>query len=110
MAPVATYLQNVSAPALRDRSSRRLQLEDELVEVRVRESSRPQTARIIVGPRRPLEVIVPLGFADNSDGFKRIGFESLTSARSTNAPTKDKSPHERPPTRVAARSSPSATW
>jgi predicted metal-dependent hydrolase len=32
--------------------------------VRVRESARARTARIIVGPRRPLEVIVPRGTSD----------------------------------------------
>jgi predicted metal-dependent hydrolase len=32
--------------------------------VRVRESARARTTRILVGPRRPLEVIVPRGIAD----------------------------------------------
>jgi predicted metal-dependent hydrolase len=32
--------------------------------VRVRESLRARTARIVVGPSRPLEVIVPIGMAD----------------------------------------------
>jgi predicted metal-dependent hydrolase len=64
MAPTATYLRKVTSIPLRDRPARTLDLADEVLEVRVRESSRAQTARIIVGPRRPLEVIVPIGFAD----------------------------------------------
>jgi predicted metal-dependent hydrolase len=50
----------VSANALRERPSRPFALDDgeELV-VRVRESQRARTARLVVGPRRPLEVIVP---------------------------------------------------
>src|SRR5438093_694718 len=39
-------------------------LGDETLSVRVRESQRAKTARIIVGPRRPLEVIVPRGVSD----------------------------------------------
>jgi predicted metal-dependent hydrolase len=64
MASTATSLHKVAASPLRDRSLHRFQLEDEVVEVRVRESSRAHMARIIVGPRRPLEVIVPIGFVD----------------------------------------------
>src|SRR4051794_30484179 len=36
-----------------------------MVEVRVRESARARTTRIIVGPRRPLEIIVPAGTSDD---------------------------------------------
>lgn len=64
MPPPATYLQTMASTPLRERPPRKLELADDIVEVRVRESSRAQTARIIVGPRRPLEVIVPASFAD----------------------------------------------
>jgi len=40
---------------------RRFELGDETIAVRVRQSDRARTSRIIVGPRRPLEVIVPRG-------------------------------------------------
>lgn len=49
---------------LRDRKPRRFAISGETLMVRVRESLRAQTARIIVGPRRPLEVIVPRGTSD----------------------------------------------
>jgi predicted metal-dependent hydrolase len=49
---------------LLDRQPRRFDVGDETLVVRVRESSRAKTARIIVGPRRPLEVIVPRGTRD----------------------------------------------
>lgn len=55
----------MSAAALRDRPARRFRLGEEELSVRVRESSRAKTARIIVGPRRPLEVIVPRGVSDD---------------------------------------------
>jgi predicted metal-dependent hydrolase len=56
--------------ALRDRSSRPFTIGDETITVRVRESSRARTSRIIVGPRRPLEVIVRAGLSDREiDGF-----------------------------------------
>jgi predicted metal-dependent hydrolase len=55
----------VSATALRERSARRFRLGEEELSVRVRESSRAKTARIIVGPQRPLEVIVPAGVGDD---------------------------------------------
>lgn len=45
-------------PHLRDRSPRTFVIGDETIHVRVRESSRARTSRIIIGPRRPLEVIV----------------------------------------------------
>jgi Protein of unknown function DUF45 len=51
-------------PQLRDRKPRRFAISGETLIVRVRESLRAQTARIIVGPRRPLEVIVPRGTSD----------------------------------------------
>jgi predicted metal-dependent hydrolase len=54
-----------SAPPLRERAARRFRVGEELLSVRVRESSRAKTSRIIVGPRRPLEVIVPAGVADD---------------------------------------------
>ena len=43
---------------LRNRKPRRFLIGDETLIVRVRESARAKTTRIIVGPRRPLEVIV----------------------------------------------------
>lgn len=51
-------------PQLRDRKPRRFAIAGESLTVRVRESPRARTARIIVGPRRPLEVIVPRGTSD----------------------------------------------
>jgi predicted metal-dependent hydrolase len=44
---------------LRERPAHRFELDGETIAVRVRESRRARTARIIVGPRRPLELIVP---------------------------------------------------
>lgn len=52
-------------PPLRDRAARRFRVGEEVMSVRVRESSRAKTARIIVGPHRPLEVIVPAGVGDD---------------------------------------------
>ncbi|MGH3042416.1 MAG: M48 family metallopeptidase [Gaiellaceae bacterium] len=49
----------MSTAALRDRPPRHLQIVGEEIEVRVRESQRARTTRLIVGPRRPPEVIVP---------------------------------------------------
>jgi predicted metal-dependent hydrolase len=49
---------------LRDRKPRRFTIGEETLIVRVRESSRARTKRIIVGPRRPLEVIVPRRTSD----------------------------------------------
>lgn len=49
---------------LRDRKPRQFDIGDETLVVRTRESRRGKTARIIVGPRRPLEVIVPRGTTD----------------------------------------------
>lgn len=48
----------------RDRMPRRFTVGEETLIVRVRESARAKTTRIIVGPRRPLEVIVPRGTND----------------------------------------------
>lgn len=49
---------------LQDRLPRVVEIDGETVTVRVRESSRASTARILIGPERPLEIIVPAGTAD----------------------------------------------
>ena len=49
---------------LHDRPARRFRVGDKALTVRVRESRRARTARIILGPSRPLEIIVPAGFSD----------------------------------------------
>lgn len=49
---------------LRVRRPRRFTVGGDTLIVRVRESQRARTARIIVGPRRPLEVIIPRGTSD----------------------------------------------
>jgi predicted metal-dependent hydrolase len=54
-----SYVRDQSVNRLRDRKPRRFDIGDETLIVRVRESKRAKSARIIVGPRRPLEVIVP---------------------------------------------------
>lgn len=54
----------MSPNALRERQPRPFDLEGEVIAVRVRESSRARTTRVIVGPRRPLEVIAPRGTSD----------------------------------------------
>lgn len=54
-----------SVNGLRNRKPRRFTIADETLIVRVRESERARTARIILGPRRPLEVIVPRGASDS---------------------------------------------
>jgi predicted metal-dependent hydrolase len=54
----------MSAEALRDRAPRPLRVAGEHVQVRVRESARARTARVLVGPERPLEIIVPAGTSD----------------------------------------------
>src|SRR4051794_40725887 len=64
MGAAAAYLPLVKS-TLRERPARRLRVGGEVVSVRVRESTRAKTARIIVGPRRPLEVIVPAGLSDH---------------------------------------------
>jgi predicted metal-dependent hydrolase len=63
MNAAARHLGAVAAP-LRDRKPRHFAFGGETLLVRVRESARARTARIIVGPRRPLEVIVPRGVGD----------------------------------------------
>ncbi len=55
---------------LRDRPSRPFVVADEVIDVRVRESARARTTRIILGPRRPLEIIVRAGLSDREiDAF-----------------------------------------
>jgi hypothetical protein len=54
----------MAAALLHDRPPRPFALGEELLKVRVRESEGARTTRIIVGPRRPLEVIVPHGVPD----------------------------------------------
>lgn len=49
---------------LRDRPPRLFWLGEEAIPVRVRESTRARTARIVVGPSRPLEIILPIGMTD----------------------------------------------
>jgi len=65
MRPATAYVQALPMNGLRDRKPRRFQLGDDTLIVRVRESTRARTKRIIVGPRRPLEVIVPRGTSDS---------------------------------------------
>jgi predicted metal-dependent hydrolase len=66
----AAPYNRLSLNGLRDRKPRRFTIVDETLIVRVRESERARTARIILGPRRPLEVIVPRGTSDSDvDGF-----------------------------------------
>ena len=48
-------------PALLDRAPTVIEIDGEQVQVRVRESSRASTARILIGPDRPVEIIVPAG-------------------------------------------------
>jgi predicted metal-dependent hydrolase len=64
VAETERYLRKHSVNGLSDRKPRRFDIGDETLIVRVRESARAKTARIIVGPRRPLEVIVPRGISD----------------------------------------------
>jgi predicted metal-dependent hydrolase len=63
MGATAAYLRQVRKQLV-DREPRSLSIAGETVAVRVRGSRRARTARIIVGPRRPLEVIVPESFSD----------------------------------------------
>jgi hypothetical protein len=58
------YVRERDGNGMRERRPRRFEIGDETLSVRVRESARATTARIIVGPRRPLEVIVPRGIGD----------------------------------------------
>lgn len=50
--------------ALRDRPTRSIEIDGKPVQVKVRESTRARTTRILVGARRPLEIIVPAGTLD----------------------------------------------
>lgn len=69
-APGRARVRKVSPPHLRDRQPHRFVIGDETWIVRVRESRRAKNLRIIVGPRRPLEVIVPRGLgAGDVDAF-----------------------------------------
>jgi predicted metal-dependent hydrolase len=56
----------MSATAFRSRPPKHVQAGDRELTVSVRESDRAQTMRIIVGPRRPIEVIVPSGTPDTA--------------------------------------------
>jgi len=49
---------------LLERKPRTLVVDGEVLQVRVRESIKARTSRIIVGPKRPLEIIVPHGVSD----------------------------------------------
>ncbi|HEX8105759.1 MAG TPA: SprT family zinc-dependent metalloprotease [Solirubrobacteraceae bacterium] len=56
--------------SLQDRPSRQIDVDGSAVTVRVRESARARTTRILLGPRRPLEIIVPAGTGDDEiDGL-----------------------------------------
>jgi len=57
--------------SLRERGARRFKIGDDVISVRVRQSGRAKTARIIVGPQRPLEVIVPAGVEDDEGCYLR---------------------------------------
>lgn len=55
---------------LQDRPSRTIDIDGRAVPVRVRESARARTTRILVGARRPLEIIVPADTLDSEvDGL-----------------------------------------
>jgi predicted metal-dependent hydrolase len=58
------YVQAPTMSSLRERKPHRFTIGNETLIVRVRESARARTKRIIVGPRRPPEVIVPRGTPD----------------------------------------------
>lgn len=66
--PATAAAHGQALTPLRDRRPRRFALEGETLLVRVRESTRARTTRIIVGPRRPLEMIVPAGTPDSAVG------------------------------------------
>jgi predicted metal-dependent hydrolase len=60
----------MTAAHLRERPSRQLDINGSAVTVKVRESDRARTTRILLGARRPLEIIVPVGTADDEiDGL-----------------------------------------
>jgi predicted metal-dependent hydrolase len=54
----------MTAAHLRERPSRQIDINGGAVTVKVRESDRARTTRILVGARRPLEIIVPPGPGD----------------------------------------------
>jgi predicted metal-dependent hydrolase len=62
MTATAGYVRGVKA--LVERPPRSIAVDGETIRVRVRESAQARTSRVIVGPRRPLEVIVPAGIDD----------------------------------------------
>jgi predicted metal-dependent hydrolase len=62
--PTVARLQPTRMGWLRERPSHLFRLGEDTIAVRVRESTRARTARIVVGPTRPLEVIVPIGMHD----------------------------------------------
>ena len=62
MTAAAGYVRGVKA--LVERPPRSIAVDGETIRVRVRESATARTSRVIVGPRRPLEVIVPAGIDD----------------------------------------------
>jgi predicted metal-dependent hydrolase len=55
------YGHDVPVPATIDFPPRQLTINGEIVEIRVSRSERARVARIILGPRRPLEAVVPAG-------------------------------------------------
>ncbi len=60
----------MNAATLRERPPRPFAVNGETITVRVRESRRARTTRLIVGPRRPLEIIVPSGVSsEDIDAF-----------------------------------------
>jgi predicted metal-dependent hydrolase len=76
----------MSPRPLRDRPPRPFDLGEEVVQVRVRESSRASRSRIVVGPRRPLEIVVPRGVRDGEidallESKRRWIAEALARAR-----------------------------
>ena len=56
--------KRMSRSALRNRPAKRVSAGDRELTISVRESDRAQTMRVIVGPRRPIEAIVPAGTSD----------------------------------------------
>jgi predicted metal-dependent hydrolase len=95
---------------LRERNARRFAIGDEFVSVRVRESGRAKTARIIVGPQRPLEVIVPAGVEDDEvDALleeKRDWVERKVDAARAIAARRPQLGLDRPGRRLARRRAP----
>jgi hypothetical protein len=78
------YVRGLSSARLRDRAPRSFAIGAETLDVRVRESPRARWARVVVAPRRPLEVIVPRRASDRDvDAFleqKRRWIESKVAA------------------------------